>query len=55
MAFLLSSLSVVRVFQYLFFKSIFNLSLPQRIFRTLWKQAAVSPMFKNEKTALVNN
>jgi hypothetical protein len=36
-------------------KFIFNLSLAQRIFPTLWKEVSVVPIFKKGKTALVNN
>ena len=35
-------------------KFIFNLSSSQQIFPTLWKQAAVFPIFKEGKAALVN-
>jgi len=35
-------------------KSIFNFSLSQHIFPSLWKQAAVVPISKKGKTALIN-
>lgn len=34
---------------------IFNLSLTQHYFPTVWKQAAVVPIFKNGNTASVSN
>jgi len=37
------------------FKFIFNINSSQRIFPTLWKQAAVIPVFREGKAALVNN
>jgi hypothetical protein len=36
-------------------KFVFNPSLSQRIFSTLWKQATIASTFKKRKTSLVNN
>ena len=52
--FLLSLQRVVLDISIPVLKSIFNLILSQHIFPTFWKQAAIVPISKKGKTALIN-
>jgi len=52
---LMDLMAFLHLLQRFVFKFIFNISSSQRIFPILWMLAAVVPVFKEGKAALVNN